>query len=97
MCKYVKIYKIQYENAKTFCAKILHISTDKNVQHVFVLIWGNQIVFPTSHTILRNQIDTISKSKLSFFSIRKRPWLGRFLYEGTHPHRCCYRFESRNR
>lgn len=42
MCKYVKIYKIQYENAKTFCAKILHISTDKNVQHVFVLIWANR-------------------------------------------------------
>lgn len=42
MCEYVKIYKIQRKNVQTFCAKILHISTDKNVQHVFVLIWANR-------------------------------------------------------
>ncbi len=30
---------------------------------------------PTSHTILRNQIDTIG---YRFMSMRKRPWLGRF-------------------
>ena len=43
-------------------------------------------------TILRNQIDTISKSELSFLNMRKRPWLGRFLYDGMHPRRCYYRF-----
>ena len=31
-----------------------------------------------------------------FLSIRKRPWLGRFLYDGMHPRRCCYRFSIRD-
>lgn len=44
MCEYVKIYKIQYESAKAFCAKILHISTSKTVSHIFVLILAKQKV-----------------------------------------------------
>lgn len=48
---------------------------------------------PHTHTILRNQIDTIG---YRFMSMRKRPWLGRFSWWGLHPLRCSYRFLSRD-